>query len=189
MPLDRRQRQGQRQQPQNRPRGFRADNVNGIVRCEVGLNLKSPGGIVVQDRDMGVRRARLVGHDDQDEKVLKVVSYCIMYWYMCLLDASHHCLVFNKDCRLSPSTSQSSSWFLLLAYIAPVVGIHRTRRLAYLSLAYIALAVRIHRTILLLIESKEGRQAVRRVRWARREGIRYQSVRQLLSSQGQAHDL
>jgi len=56
------------------------------------------------------------------------------------------CLVVNKGCRLSPSTSLSSSWFLLLAYIAPVVGIHHTRRLVYLSLAYIALAVRIHHT-------------------------------------------
>jgi len=48
---------------------------------------------------------------------------------MCRLDASHRCLVVNKGCRLSPSTSLSSSWFLLLAYIAPVVGINRTRRL------------------------------------------------------------
>ena len=52
---------------------------------------------------------------------------------------------------MSPSTSLSSSWILLLAYIAPVVGIHRTRRLIYLSLAYIALAVRIHRTHRVLI--------------------------------------
>jgi len=72
---------------------------------------------------------------------------------MCRLNASHCCLVVDKGCRLSPSTSLSSSWFLLLAYIAPVVGIHRTRRLIYLWLAYIAPAVRIHCTHLLLIQS------------------------------------
>jgi len=60
---------------------------------------------------------------------VKGCSYSFMYWYMCRLDASHRCLVVNKGCRLSPSTSLSSSWFLLLAYIAPVVGINRTRRL------------------------------------------------------------
>jgi len=74
-----------------------------------------------------------------------------MYWYMCWLDASHCCLVVNKGCRLLPSASLPSLWFLLLAYIAPVVGINRTRCLIYLSLAYIALAVRLHRTHLLLI--------------------------------------
>jgi len=60
-------------------------------------------------------------------------------------------LVVNKGCCLWPSTLLASLWFLLLAYIASVVGIHRTRRLVSLSLAYIALAVRIHRTHLLLI--------------------------------------
>jgi len=83
--------------------------------------------------------------------VLKVVYYYIMYWYMCRLDAGHCRLVVNKGCRLSPSTSPSSLWFLLLAYIAPVVGINRTRRLDCLSPAYIALAVCMHRTHLLLI--------------------------------------
>jgi len=32
----------------------------------------------------------------------------------CRLDASHRCLVVNKGCRLSPSTSLRSSWFLLM---------------------------------------------------------------------------
>ena len=72
---------------------------------------------------------------------------------MCRLNASHCCLVVNKDYRLSPSTSLSSSWFLSLAYIALVVGIHHTRCLVRLSLAYIAPAVCIHRTHLLLILS------------------------------------
>jgi len=83
--------------------------------------------------------------------MLKAFSYSVMYWYMRWLDAGHCCLVVNKGCRLSPSTSLSSLWFLSLAYIAPVVGIHRTRRLDHLSLAYIALAVRVHHTHLLLI--------------------------------------
>jgi len=69
---------------------------------------------------------------------------------MCRLDAGRSHRVVNKGCRLSPSTSLSSSW-LLLAYIAPVVGIYRTRRLGHLSLVYIALAVRIDRTHLLSI--------------------------------------
>jgi len=56
---------------------------------------------------------------------------------MCRLHASHCRHVVNKGCRLSPSTSLSSLWFLLLAYIAPVVGIYRTRRLGYLLLTYI----------------------------------------------------
>jgi len=73
------------------------------------------------------------------------------------LDAGLCRLVVNKGCRLSPSTALSSLWFLLLAYIAPVVDIHRTRRLVYLSLAYIALAVRIHRTNLLLTLSMNAR--------------------------------
>ena len=30
-------------------------------------------------------------------RVLKVVSYSFMYWYMCRLDASHRCLVVDKD--------------------------------------------------------------------------------------------
>jgi len=30
-------------------------------------------------------------------QVLKVLSYFLMYWYMCQLDASHRCLVVNKD--------------------------------------------------------------------------------------------
>ena len=85
--------------------------------------------------------------------LLKAASYSIVYWYMRWLDAGLCRLVVNKGCHLSPSTSLSSLWFLLLAYIAPVVGIHHTRRLVYLSLAYIALAVRIHRTHLLLIHS------------------------------------
>jgi len=33
----------------------------------------------------------------QSCKVLKVVSYSFMYWYMCRLDASHRCLVVNKE--------------------------------------------------------------------------------------------
>jgi len=69
-----------------------------------------------------------------------------MSWYMCRLDAGRCHRVVNKGCRLSLSTSPSSSWFLLLAYIAPFVGIHRTRRLGHLVLVYIALAVPIHRT-------------------------------------------
>jgi len=53
--------------------------------------------------------------------VKNVVYYSPMYWYICRLDASHRCPVVNKDCRLSPSTSLSSSWFLSFAYIALVV--------------------------------------------------------------------
>ena len=53
--------------------------------------------------------------------VKNVVYYSPMYWYICWLDASHRCPVVNKDCRLSPSTSLSSSWFLSFAYIALVV--------------------------------------------------------------------
>ena len=66
----------------------------------------------------------------RERSLLKVVSYAFMYWYMCRLDAiSHRRLVVNKGCRWTPSTSLSSSWFLLLAYIiAPVVGINCTRR-------------------------------------------------------------
>jgi len=86
--------------------------------------------------------------------MLKGVSYSIMYWYMCRLDAGRCHRVVNKGCRLSPSTSLSSSWFLLLAYIAPVVGTRRTRRLGHPSLAYIALAVRtrIHRSVYFQID-------------------------------------
>jgi len=78
--------------------------------------------------------------------MLGVLSYSVMYWYMC---RCHR--VVNKDCRLLPSTSLSSLWFVLLAYIAPVAGMHRTCRLGHLSLAYIAPAVRIHCTHLGLI--------------------------------------
>jgi len=56
------------------------------------------------------------------------LSYSVMYWYMCRLNANHRHCVVNKDCRLSPSTPPSSLWFLLLTYIAPGVGIHRTCR-------------------------------------------------------------
>jgi len=81
-----------------------------------------------------------------DSTMLKVVSYSFMYWYMCPLDASHRCLVVNKGCRLSPSTS-------VACIHRTVVGIHHmhTHRLVVLSLAYIALTVRIHCKILLLI--------------------------------------
>jgi len=69
-----------------------------------------------------------------------------MYWYMCRLDASHHCLVVNKGL---PFVAVHFAVFV----VVPVARIHRTCRWhkshpssSYLSLAYIALAVRIHCT-------------------------------------------
>ena len=46
---------------------------------------------------------------------------------MCRLGFGRCHRVVNKDCRLSPSTSLSSLWFLLLAYIVPAVLAHVCR--------------------------------------------------------------
>jgi len=70
----------------------------------------------------------------------------------CHVHVSVHRVV-NKDRCLSPSTSLSSLWFLLLACIASVVGIHRTCRLGHLSLAYLVPAVHIHRAHLSSMEN------------------------------------
>jgi len=66
--------------------------------------------------------------------MLEVVSYSVMYWYMCQLDGGRCHRVVNTDCcRLSPSlrclrcgscrwhTSHLPSW-------PPVARMHRTRR-------------------------------------------------------------
>ena len=83
-------------------------------------------------------------------ELLKIVSYSLMYWYMCRLDASHRCPVVNKDFRLSPSTSLSSSWFLSFAYIALSSAYIAPVVLSRSSLTYIA-------WIILLLRAGSGR--------------------------------
>jgi len=74
-----------------------------------------------------------------------------MYWYMCRLDASHRCLVVNKD---PPFVAVHFVVFVVVPVARihrTVVGIHRTRRLVVLSscrlvVSLLALAVRTPRT-------------------------------------------